>query len=171
LWPLCCDEQIGHTGLNDCQIAETILLCAKPTFVKKLLNKDRDLQGERLPSALSFRAVVVIDCKLPENLVNRSWSENRRITMEVARRFVVRGRVQGVGYRYFALKAAADCGVAGTVRNLPDGSVEAVAEGAEEAVEGFGLELAQGPSYARVTSVDVTQLTPTGRYRGFNVVY
>lgn len=91
--------------------------------------------------------------------------------MEAARRFVVKGRVQGVGYRYFAIRAAEECGVVGTVRNLPDGSVEAIAEGSEDAVTEFGEALARGPSYAHVTSVDQTRLAPTGRYRGFEVVY
>ena len=88
-----------------------------------------------------------------------------------ARRFVVKGRVQGVGYRYFAIRAADESGVVGTVRNLPDGSVEAIAEGSAEALAEFRQNLARGPSYAHVTSVDETRLEPTGRYRGFNVVY
>ena len=52
--------------------------------------------------------------------------------MRVARRFVVRGRVQGVGFRYFAADAARREGVSGAVRNLDDGTVEAVAEGDAE---------------------------------------
>jgi acylphosphatase len=91
--------------------------------------------------------------------------------MNAARRFVVKGRVQGVGYRYFAIRAAAQCGVVGTVRNQPDGSVEAIAEGSEDAVTEFGRELARGPSYGHVTSIEETNLAPTGRYRGFDVVY
>jgi len=91
--------------------------------------------------------------------------------MDAARRFVVKGRVQGVGYRYFAIRAAAECGVVGSVRNLPDGSVEAIAEGSDAALARFGEELARGPSYAHVTSVDEMTLEPTGRYHGFNVVY
>ena len=91
--------------------------------------------------------------------------------MQAAKRFIVKGRVQGVGFRYFAIRAAAGCGVVGTVRNMPDGSVEAIAEGSEKAVEEFRLELARGPSYAHVAMVDETPLQPTGRYRGFNVIY
>ena len=92
-------------------------------------------------------------------------------TMKVARRFVIKGRVQGVGYRYFAIRAAAQSGVVGTVRNLPDGSVEAIAEGSDDAITEFREALAKGPSYADVTSVDETRLQPTGSYRGFDVVY
>jgi len=91
--------------------------------------------------------------------------------MQAAKRFIVKGRVQGVGFRYFAIRAAAGCGVVGTVRNMPDGSVEAIAEGSDDAIEEFRRELARGPSYAHVTTVDETPLQPTGRYRGFNVIY
>jgi acylphosphatase len=55
--------------------------------------------------------------------------------MRVARRFIVSGRVQGVGFRYFALDAARGEGLNGYVTNQDDGSVEAVAEGEAEAVE------------------------------------
>jgi len=61
--------------------------------------------------------------------------------------------------------------VVGTVRNQPDGTVEAIAEGSEDALTEFGLELARGPSYAQVTLVEETKLAPSGRYRGFAVVY
>jgi len=91
--------------------------------------------------------------------------------MKAARRFVIKGRVQGVGYRYFAIRAAAESGVLGMVRNLPDGSVEAIAEGSDDAIREFRDALARGPSYAHVTAVDETPLEPTGRYRGFDVVY
>jgi acylphosphatase len=91
--------------------------------------------------------------------------------MQTAKRFIVKGRVQGVGYRYFAIRAAAGCGVVGTVRNMPDGSVEAVAEGTDQAIAEFRRELSRGPSYAHVTAVDETTLQPTGRYQGFNVIY
>jgi acylphosphatase len=91
--------------------------------------------------------------------------------MAVARRFIVKGRVQGVGYRYFAINAAARCGVVGTVRNLPDGSVEAVAEGSHEAVAEFRSQLERGPSYARVTSLHEAEIKPTGRYKEFDVTY
>ena len=89
--------------------------------------------------------------------------------MIIARRFIVRGRVQGVGFRYFAIRAARKCGVVGTVRNMADGSVEAVAEGPADAVAEFRSELERGPSYSHVTAVDESELQPTGRYKGFEV--
>jgi acylphosphatase len=91
--------------------------------------------------------------------------------MTIARRFIIRGRVQGVGFRYFAVRAARHAGVVGTVRNLPDGSVEAIAEGAPEALADFREQVGRGPSYSHVASVDETELAPTGRYHAFDVVY
>jgi acylphosphatase len=89
----------------------------------------------------------------------------------IARRFIVRGRVQGVGFRYFAIRAARAAGVVGTVANLPDGTVEAFAEGSPSAIADFRTELERGPSFARVTGVDEIEMKPTGRYKGFDVVY
>jgi len=91
--------------------------------------------------------------------------------MMVARRFVVIGRVQGVGFRYFAIRAARQAGVAGTVRNLPDGTVEAIAEGSQAAVAEFRDALERGPSYGHVTRVDEIEMQPSGRYAGFEVVF
>jgi acylphosphatase len=92
------------------------------------------------------------------------------IAMTLAYRFIVYGRVQGVGFRYFAVRAAARCGVAGTVRNLPDGSVEAFAEGLAEAVESFRHELSRGPTFGRVDHVRVEEAVPVG-HTTFEVIY
>lgn len=75
----------------------------------------------------------------------------------IARRLVVRGRVQGVGYRDAAVQAAFTCGVAGWVRNLADGAVEAWVQGAPEAVERFIVWSWRGPPLARVADVDVAE--------------
>jgi acylphosphatase len=91
--------------------------------------------------------------------------------MTIARRFIVKGDVQGVGFRWFTLRAARRLGVAGTVRNLPDGTVEAIAEGSADAIDSFRRELERGPSHAQVTSVEATELPATGRYREFDVSY
>ena len=80
--------------------------------------------------------------------------------MRIARRFIVSGRVQGVGYRYFALDAARREGVNGYVENHDDGSVEAVAEGEAEAVERFERALRRGPSRSRVEQVMVDEIEP-----------
>ena len=88
-----------------------------------------------------------------------------------ARRFIVKGRVQGVGFRYFTVQAARHAGVTGTVRNLRDGSVEAIAEGSLGNLAAFRLELAKGPSFSRVTSVDEQEIQPTNHYTDFDVSY
>jgi acylphosphatase len=89
--------------------------------------------------------------------------------MLVRRRFVITGRVQGVGFRWFAHDAAAREGVDGWVRNLPDGSVEAELEGDVEAVGRVEAALRRGPSASRVDSVDVDDRAPGGRRTGFSI--
>jgi len=76
-----------------------------------------------------------------------------------------------VGFRYFAIRAARRLGLVGTVRNMADGTVEAVAEGSPDASSDFRRELERGPSYGHVTAVDEAELQPTGRYAGFEVIY
>jgi acylphosphatase len=90
--------------------------------------------------------------------------------MTIARRFIVSGRVQGVGFRYFAIRAARQMGVSGTVRNLPDGTVEAIAEGPQAAVVEFRNALERGPSYGNVTRIDEIEIQLSGR-NGFEVVF
>lgn len=75
--------------------------------------------------------------------------------MAIARHFVVTGRVQGVGFRYFAEVSARELGLRGFVRNLRDGDVEALAEGPADAVQAFEAALRRGPAHADVTDVRV----------------
>jgi acylphosphatase len=89
--------------------------------------------------------------------------------MRVARRFLISGRVQGVGFRYFAEAAAAREGLHGWVRNLPDGRVEAHAEGDAEGIDRFERALRHGPPGARVEHVDIEHTAPDGRDTGFYV--
>jgi acylphosphatase len=79
-----------------------------------------------------------------------------------ARRAVVTGRVQGVGYRFFAERIARELGIAGWVRNLPDGSVETLAEGEEDALSRFLERLRRGPLASRVDSVVVEERQAQG---------
>ena len=84
----------------------------------------------------------------------------------VIRRSVrVIGRVQGVGFRYFTVRAAQRTGVAGWVRNEPDGSVVCDAQGKSEAVEEFLRELRLGPRFSRVEDVQVEPLAPAALRR------
>jgi acylphosphatase len=82
---------------------------------------------------------------------------------DVRVRAVVHGRVQMVGFRAFVIRNAGEAGLVGTVRNLPDGTVEAVLQGPRPAVERMLELLKQGPAHARVERVDVTHEAPTGR--------
>jgi len=87
----------------------------------------------------------------------------------VARKFLIRGEVQGVGYRFFAQRAAARHQVVGYVRNCPDGSVEALAEGPDTSVEAFKHDLATGPQWAVVDQLEEIHLEPTGLYSAFRI--
>ena len=89
--------------------------------------------------------------------------------MIVARRFVIGGRVQGVGFRMFAEAAAAREGVHGYVRNLEDGRVEALVEGDQQAVDRVELTLRRGPAGSRVESFEVDPATPSYRATGFHI--
>ena len=90
--------------------------------------------------------------------------------MRVARRYLISGRVQGVGFRYFAKDVADREGVTGWVRNLPDGRVEALVEGEEETVTRVERLLWQGPGGARVSAVAVDDTEPaSGAYHEFSV--
>ena len=89
--------------------------------------------------------------------------------MRVARRFVISGRVQGVGFRYFTQDAAAREGVTGWVQNVPDGRVEAFVEGDEEAVTRIERAIRSGPRGARIETVDVEDEEATGVLKGFRI--
>jgi acylphosphatase len=87
--------------------------------------------------------------------------------MIVARRFLIGGRVQGVGFRMFTEARAAAEGVHGYVQNLPDGRVEALVEGDQESVDRIELALRRGPAGARVESFEVDVVEPSRRGTGF----
>ena len=89
--------------------------------------------------------------------------------MGVARKFFIRGDVQGVGYRFFAQRAAARHQIVGYVRNCADGSVEAFAEGPASNVEAFKQDLATGPQWAVVDQLEEINLEPTGTYSAFRI--
>ena len=89
--------------------------------------------------------------------------------MRVARRLVISGRVQGVGFRYFTREAAVREGFTGWVRNLPDGRVEAYVEGESDAVTRLERAIRQGPRGASVHAVEVDAEEPGGAYGGFGI--
>jgi acylphosphatase len=90
---------------------------------------------------------------------------------QVRARIRIGGVVQGVGFRYFARKTGASFGLAGTVRNLPDGSVEVLAQGEKQAVDAFLSELRIGPRYASIERVDVDWEEPQDDLRGFDYAF
>jgi len=89
--------------------------------------------------------------------------------MVVARRYVIAGRVQGVGFRWFAHDAAAREGIHGWVRNRADGRVEVAAEGERESLDRFEAAVRRGPGAAQVEQFDVEDQVPTGRATGFHI--
>jgi acylphosphatase len=80
----------------------------------------------------------------------------------------VRGRVQGVGFRYFVVQKAASLGLRGFARNLHDGDVEVVAQGEKPALERLLALLWQGPSAAYVSHVETAWREPTEHFSGFH---
>ena len=89
--------------------------------------------------------------------------------MKTARKFIISGIVQGVGYRFFAQRAAARHQIMGYIRNLEDGRVETFVEGEAKAVEDFKHDLAAGPNHASVDHIEETVLEPTGLYSSFRI--
>jgi len=87
--------------------------------------------------------------------------------MVSAKRYLVRGRVQGVGYRYFAAGAAERLGVTGFVRNLPSGDVEVHAEADSIKLELFKQELERGPRMSHVTEIIESDVPVSGSYTSF----
>lgn len=89
--------------------------------------------------------------------------------MKTARKFIISGIVQGVGYRFFAQRAAARHQILGYIRNLEDGRVESFVEGEAKAVEDFKHDLAAGPNFSSIDHIEETVLEPTGLYSSFRI--
>ncbi|MFQ5768051.1 MAG: acylphosphatase [Acidobacteriota bacterium] len=86
------------------------------------------------------------------------------------RRWLISGRVQGVGFRWFVLGIARDLGLSGTVRNLPDGRVEVEAQGDPSDLDRLKVHLAQGPPGARVHQVASEPVRHPGEFSEFRVL-
>ena len=86
-----------------------------------------------------------------------------------ARRFVVRGRVQGVGFRWFVEREAHVLAVSGWVRNNADGSVEVLAQGTRDQLLGLRSRLRQGPRAARVDEVEESEVGPVAGLSSFRI--
>jgi acylphosphatase len=88
---------------------------------------------------------------------------------KIAKKFVISGRVQGVGYRFFAERWAGQLGLVGYVKNLWDGTVEVYAIGEAAVLEQFELRLAEGPRSAHVTGVSESDAPVDKRYNYFMI--
>jgi len=86
-----------------------------------------------------------------------------------ARRFIVRGRVQGVGFRWFVEREAHILGIAGWVRNNPDSSVEVFAIGTRDQLAGLRSRLREGPRAARVDNVEEVEAKPASGVTNFRI--
>jgi len=89
--------------------------------------------------------------------------------IQEARKFVVRGRVQGVGFRWFVEREAHMLKIAGWVRNNHDGSVEVLAMGTRDQLSGLRSRLQQGPRAARVDDVQEVEATPVAGLTTFRI--
>ena len=90
----------------------------------------------------------------------------KKLAAKLAKRYVVRGRVQGVGFRYFVRNNASALGIAGYVRNLDDGSVEVYAVGDAKQLSALEGYLWKGPSLSEVRAVEASEAAMV-KYRGF----
>jgi acylphosphatase len=84
-------------------------------------------------------------------------------------RYIVRGRVQGVGFRWFVEREAHLLGIAGWVRNMHDGSVEVLAQGTRDQLSGLHSRLREGPRASRVDSVDVQDAKAVNGLNSFRI--
>lgn len=86
-------------------------------------------------------------------------------------RIIVSGKVQGVGYRYFSQMKAVQYGVKGWAKNLPDGSVEIIAQGNKNQLDPFIEELRKGNPFSKINHLDITEMEQTEPYHSFTIKY
>jgi acylphosphatase len=107
---------------------------------------------------LAARAFLIFN--QPSKINNQQFFMSSTENTTQARRFLVRGRVQGVGFRWFVEREAHILGIAGWVRNNHDGSVEVLAQGTRDQISGLHGRLREGPRAARVDAVEVSDASP-----------
>jgi acylphosphatase len=101
-------------------------------------------------------------------MASTRYGKLKRMPKTIARRYLVSGEVQGVGYRYFAQKHALELGLSGYARNLDDGRVEVLAAGPERKLSEFAGRLRQGPAWSDVRGVEEHE-APMLEYKGFHI--
>jgi acylphosphatase len=107
-------------------------------------------------------------CNPTSDLCNQPMASTEKSQTQ-ARRFLVRGRVQGVGFRWFVEREAHILQIAGWVRNNHDGSVEVLAMGTREQLTGLRSRLQDGPRAARVDGVEESAVEPVAGLNSFQV--
>jgi len=95
----------------------------------------------------------------------------RRAMAKEQRVIRIHGKVQGVGYRFFATRVARRLGLKGSIQNNRDGTVDAVVEGEKSVIDDWIEELKEGPRYAEVTKIDSETKDFTGRLGDFDVKF
>jgi acylphosphatase len=116
--------------------------------------------------------VARIGIKLSSCTQDDNFPDGKMATTEkavLARRFLVRGRVQGVGFRWFVEREAHILGIAGWVRNNPDSSVEVLAMGTRDQLAGLRSRLREGPRAARVDDVEESEAKPVAGLTKFRI--
>jgi len=96
-------------------------------------------------------------------------TNDQRPATALARRYLVRGRVQGVGFRWFVEREARTLGVAGWVRNTPDGCVEVLVMGTRDQLAAMRGKLQQGPRASRVDAVEESEVPPVAGLNTFRI--
>jgi acylphosphatase len=91
--------------------------------------------------------------------------------MKETRQLRIHGKVQGVGFRFFATRVARRLGLKGWIQNLRDGSVQAIVEGEADAINEWIEEIREGPRYAEITRVDQEKKDYSGQYGDFDVKF
>ena len=91
--------------------------------------------------------------------------------MKIARNLLIKGRVQGVGYRYYTQREAEKLGLTGFVKNLYNGDVEVYVEGDKEIVDYFISFLRRGPGFADVDEIKITEIPYENKYLDFSVSF
>ncbi|MAT40989.1 MAG: acylphosphatase [Anaerolineaceae bacterium] len=83
---------------------------------------------------------------------------------------IIKGRVQGVGFRYFTKETAQKLGITGWVRNTFSGDVEVTAEGTDDKINTFMQSIQRGPQSAFVSEFDINWDEPTGEFKKFSIL-
>ena len=129
--------------------------------------------SHRRPALRILHTACVVAIDIYDGESRPARRRNPRMTTDEksnqARRFLVRGRVQGVGFRWFVEREAHILGIAGWVRNNADGTVEVLAMGTRDQLSGLRSRLHQGPRASRVDDVEESEAKPVAGLSTFRI--